>query len=420
MARSKKRKKRFPWVLVIVVLIIAVAGYLKFGKKDVSSETTYEYAELELMDMESIVSSTGTMEAVGTVEVGTQVSGMIDSIMVDFNDHVVKDQVLAILDRTTLKSSYRDAQANLRRAQAQYELAQLKFENDDNLFAKNLISSYEHQSTKTDLVNAETSVVSAEISLEKADQNLNDYAIIRSPIDGLVISREIEEGQTVQASMSSPTLFVLAEDLQNMEIDAIIDESDIGSIEQGQAIRFEVEAYPDEEFTGTVSQMRLQAQTVSDVVHYTVICKAENVDDMLLPGMTATIDFIVDYREQVNAVANSALNISMPESVVAEMQEKMMERMKSRPEGSGEKRERSGAMSQNTENMGKLWYKTEDGEFGMAIALKGMSDGINTEILEIKRLPDNAQIITKVSTTESTSSSSDMPRGMMRGGPGLF
>jgi len=424
---KRNKKKKFPWLLVIIILIVIPVVYLKFIRSEKENETTYETSQISVMDIESLVSSTGTLSAVGTVEVGTQVSGEIDSILVDYNDIVHKDQVLAILDRTTLKSSYRDAQASLKRANAQYELMQVKFANDSTLYANDYISSYEYKSTETDLINAETNLVSAEISLEKADQNLNEYAIIRSPIDGLVISREIEEGQTVQASMSAPTLFILAEGLEQMEIEALVDESDIGLIKHGQNIRFTVEAYPDIEFSGEVNQVRLQSKAVSDVVHYTVICSADNSSGVLLPGMTATIDFIVDSRQQVQAVSNSSLSITMPESVLAEMQAEMKKKManKERPVR-GKRPERN--TESDSDNIGVLWYMAEDGSFGRAMVEKGMNDGIHTEILKIHHLPENAQIITKVNsssnsnsksttTSQSSSSKNRMPGGS---GPGLF
>jgi HlyD family secretion protein len=420
MARGRKKKK-FPWLLIIIILIIIPVVYFKFVKQEAGTEISYDTSELEIMDIESLVSSTGTLAAVGTVEVGTQVSGEIDSVLVDYNDTVHKDQVLAILDRTTLKSSYRDAQASLKRANAQYELMQVKFANDSTLFAKELLSAYDYKSSQTDLINAETNLVSAEISLEKADQNLNEYAIIRSPIDGMVISREIEAGQTVQASMSAPTLFILAEGLEQMEIEALVDESDIGLIKHGQNIRFIVEAYPDDEFTGIVNQVRLQSKAVSDVVHYTVICSADNSSGVLLPGMTATIDFIVDFREQVQAVSNSSLNITMPESVLAEIREEMKIKMagNERPE-QGMRRSRNA--DSKSEDMGMLWYMTEDGSFGRVMVKKGMSDGVHTEILKIRNLPENAQIITKVNGSSSTTVKSSSSRNQMPGGhgPGLF
>jgi len=414
---KRNKKKKFPWLQVIIILIVIPVVYFKFIKSEKANEISYETSEISVMDIESLVSSTGTLAAVGTVEVGTQVSGEIDSIFVDYNDQVTKDQVLAILDRTTLKSSFRDAQANLKRVKAQYDLLLEKFANDSTLFAKEYISSYEFKSSKTDLINAETNLVSAEISLEKADQNLNEYAVIHSPIDGLVISREIEQGQTVQASMSAPTLFILAEGLEQMEIEALVDESDIGMIKHGQNIRFTVEAYPDLEFSGEVNQVRLQSKAVSDVVHYTVICSADNSSGVLLPGMTATIDFVVDFREQVQAVTNSSLNITMPESVLKEMMEEMKKKMsgKERP-ARGKRPERD--TESDSDIIGVLWYIAEDGSFGRTMVEKGLSDGIHTEITKIKNLPDNAMIITKVNGTHSTTTTSNNSRNRMPGGPG--
>ncbi len=421
MAQRRKGKK-IPWVLIIIVLIILAVVYFKFMRKKADIGTSFETTELSITDLESIVSSTGTLVAVGTLEVGTQVSGRLDSVLVDFNDHVVKDQILAILDRTTLKSIFRDTQANLNRAKAQYDLMREKFVNDSTLYEKRLVSSYEYKSSRTDLINSETSVISAEIAMEKADQNLNDYAIIRSPINGMVISREIEEGQTVQASMSAPTLFILAEDLKNMEIEALVDESDIGLIAQGQQIRFSVEAYPDGEFSGAVKQVRLQPKVVSDVVHYTVICSADNKKGILLPGMTATIDFIISSREQVTVVPNSAFNVQMPDSIIEKARSEQSEKRSPQANGEEKSGSRNGGNRQIPENVGRIWYMDKKGTPGLAIVEKGLSDGINTEILNMRNLPENAKIITKVKTDESITTSNQGSRGgFQRGhGPGLF
>lgn len=417
MAR-KKKKKRFPWLLIVIIIVLAIVG-VKLFHSEKESSTSYETTELGKMDIESIVSSTGTLAAVGTLEVGTQVSGLIDSVLVDFNEKVQEDEILAILDRTTLKLAYRDAEASLERAQSQYELKTEEYNNDKELYEKNLISEYEFKVSADALVSAKTSLTSAEISLEKADRNLNDYAIIRSPIDGIVISREIEEGQTVQSSMSAPTLFILAEDLQKMEIEALVDESDIGLIAEGQEIRFTVEAYTDEEFTGQVEQVRMQPSTVSDVVHYTVVCLADNSSGSLLPGMTATVEFIVDYREQVTALPNSALSVKMPVSVMEEMHNKRSSGSKvPGNRKSGGNNQFSG--KQNMEDIARIWYMDESGEIGLTIAKKGLSDGVNTEITLLRDLPENALIITKVDTDEETANMSQRPGGMMRPGPGLF
>ena len=413
MVKKGKKKKKFPWLLILIIIAAAII-LLRLFSKDKKEETSFETTELSLMDIESIVSSTGTLAAVGTVEVSTQVSGRIDSILVDFNDNVSENQILAILDRTTLELTYRDAKAKVERAKSQYELLQTKHENDSILFAKELISEYDHQSSEDALISAKTNLTSAEISLEKADKNLNEYAIIKSPIDGIVISREIEEGQTVQASMSAPTLFILAEDLTNMEIEALVDESDIGMIEEGQVIRFTVEAFSDDEFSGIVEQVRMQPTVVSDVVHYSVICSADNSNGKLLPGMTATVEFTIAQRNQVMALPNSAFNVKMPVSYLEKLKEKMGQNQKSG------KRPGSSMKKVNSDNIGRIWYFDGNDLPQMTIIKKGLSDGINTEITLIKEIPDKSRIITKVNSDEETASLPQHPGGMMRGGPGLF
>jgi HlyD family secretion protein len=412
MSNKRKKKKKYPWLIAVILVLVSVAVYFRFIRSVKDDGVSFVTAALSVMDIESLVSSTGTLSAVGTLEIGTQVSGKLDSVLVDFNDSVKEGEILAILDRTTLKSTYRDAVSSLKRSRAQYELMQEKFANDSNLYDRGLISSYEYKSSNTELVASESNFISAEIALEKADQNLNEYAIIRSPIDGMVLSREVEAGQTVQASMSAPTLFILAKDLRNMEIEALVDESDISSIEQGQDIRFTVDAYPEREFKGKVKQRRLQPTVISDIVHYTVVCSAENSEGILLPGMTATIEFIISYRDQVLAVPNSAFSVQMPAE--------FMEAASARALAGGGRSKKT--VPKTAANMGRLWYKSEDGSLGMAIVEKGLSDGMNTEIVRTGKLPENALIITRVRTngTGSATTTNQMRGGGMPRGPGIF
>lgn len=423
MAKKKKKSSRKGLYIIIIIIIIAAFSYLKYFRNSEESSTSYVTTELLTTTIESIVSSTGTLAAVGTVEIGTQVSGRIDSVMADFNDHVKENEILAILDRTTLKLTYTEAQAKLRNVEAQYELTREQYENDSKLYEKGMISEYEYLSSETNLTNAETNLTSARISLEKADKNLNEYAIIRAPIDGLIISREIEEGQTVSASMSAPTLFVMAEDLNRMEIEALVDESDIGMIEEGQQIRFTVEAYVDEEFTGNVEQVRMQPSVVSNVVNYTVICSADNSSGLLLPGMTATIDFVIDTRENVTAITNSALSVELPMSVLQEMRGNMKrpEKGDRKPPATMQRPTDSERENDDTE-MGRIWYLDSEGKIGMSMVKVGLSDGINTEITLVRDIPEGSKIIKKVRTSGETTTTSDSQNSRRMGppGPGLF
>jgi HlyD family secretion protein len=257
-------------------------------------------------DLEILVSSTGTLAAVGTVDVGTQVSGTIDKVFVDFNDTVTQGQVLAVLDPSLFEAAVSEAQAGLIKARATFKQAQAEVERNRSLYENGHLSAQEFLDLETSYELARAEVLSAEASLKQAKTNLKNTQI-KSPINGTVITRSIEAGQTVAASYSTPTLFLIAEDLKRMQIEASVDESDIGQIRVNQPVRFTVQSYPDREFTGNVSQIRLDPTTVSNVVTYTVMVDAANEEGILLPGMTATLDFIVAQVTNRLLIPNAAL-----------------------------------------------------------------------------------------------------------------
>ncbi|GAB6095563.1 efflux RND transporter periplasmic adaptor subunit [Desulfatiferula olefinivorans] len=257
-------------------------------------------------DLETLVSSTGTLVAVGTVDIGTQVSGTIDRVLVDYNDRVSRDQVLAVLDLSLFEAAVDEARAGLIQARARLKQARAELARNRDLFESGNLSAQEYLDLETAVELNRAGVLSAEATLKRAQSNL-DNATIASPIDGTVITRSIEAGQTVAASYSTPTLFVIAEDLSRMQIEADVDESDIGLVRLDQRVRFTVQAYPDEVFGGVVTQIRLNPKTVSNVVTYTVMVDADNREGRLLPGMTATTDFVVARAEAVLLVPNAAL-----------------------------------------------------------------------------------------------------------------
>ncbi|MCK5119980.1 MAG: efflux RND transporter periplasmic adaptor subunit, partial [Candidatus Latescibacteria bacterium] len=294
--------KKIIGILVIVSLFGVGIHYFRAGN-GAKEEGPYQFAEITRGDLENLVSSTGTLKAVSTVEIGTQVSGTIDRIDVDFNDAVRKGQVLAVLDTALLKVAVLDAQAGVARAQAQHEQARAEYERNRALFEKGHLSEKEFLPIRINVRITGAAVQSAKASLERAQINMN-HATIRSPIHGTVIQRNVEPGQTVAASFSTPTLFIIAEDLSQMEIYAAVDESDIGQIKEGQSVRFEVQAYLDETFSGTVRQIRLQPAISENVVNYTVVVDAANEENLLLPGMTATVDFVVEARKAVLLIPN--------------------------------------------------------------------------------------------------------------------
>lgn len=388
--------------LLIVLIIIAISGtafgYLIFGKSDKSVEQ-YKISELTRGDIESTISSTGTLSPITTVQVGTQVSGTIAEVFVDYNYKVKKGQMLAVLDTVLLKISVLDAQAGVDRADAQLEQAQADFDRNQALFDQKLIADSDFLPYRVALKTQKAALTSAEAALRRAKRSLN-YAFITSPINGTVIQKNIEAGQTVAASLSTPTLFEIAEDLSQMEILAAVDESDIGKVKVGQAARFEVQAYPDKVFDGTVTQVRLQPETISNVVTYTVVVSASNDENLLFPGMTATVDFIVDQRKDVFIVPNSALRFQPSDKIVEEFMktrtpksDSMAAKYAGRREGGIPAEGEGNTQSHRQVAMSKIWYLNDAGKIMMEPVRTGISDGNYTEIAAAHDLTEGARII---------------------------
>lgn len=298
-----KKKRNLIFGGVGVILIAAAIFFFTSSK---STETVYRTAKLERGDISVIVTATGTLQAVTTVQVGSQVSGTIAKLFVDFNSVVKQGQVVAIIDTTFLQTQVIDAEANLERTTAQVNQTQRELKRSEDLFKKNLISQADFDAAKTNYESAVAQRKSALAAVNRARINLR-YATIRAPIDGVVISRNVDVGQTVAASLQAPTLFVIANDLTKMQVQANIDEADIGKIKVGQDVKFTVDAYPEQQFRGKVAQVRLQPNVIQNVVNYTVIVEVPNPDLKLMPGMTATITVLVDRREDVLKLPNLAL-----------------------------------------------------------------------------------------------------------------
>ena len=272
---------------------------------------SYRLAVVERADLESSVSATGTLSAVTTVQVGTQVSGQVSAIYVDFNDRVAKDQLLARIDPTLAQQSVREAEASLARSQAELDRAETEHERSAQLHESRVLTDAEMAEARYQLQVARANHRSAQIALERARRNLG-YTEIHAPIDGVVVERNVDVGQTVAASLSAPQLFLIAQDLTEMQILASVDESDIGLIREGQPVHFTVQAYSDERFTGTVKQVRLQSATQENVVTYTAVVSVGNPEGRLLPGMTATVEFVTGASESALVVPNAALRYRPP------------------------------------------------------------------------------------------------------------
>ena len=252
---------------LVVAFVGALSVFIVYATRDVAE--IYTFVSVLNGSVESTISSSGTLNPVTEITVGTQVSGTIEKVFVDFNDRVRKGQIIAVLDSALLRMSVSVAEADCLKASAQLEEAQFNFQRGSDLSSKSLISASDFQTVKTALKTAQAGSMNARTALQRAVKNLN-YSIIRSPITGTVTSRNIEAGQTVAASFATPTLFTIAQDLSKMEITAAVDESDIGQIRIGQSVRFNVQAYPAQTFVGQVKQVRLKPTTASNVVNYTV------------------------------------------------------------------------------------------------------------------------------------------------------
>jgi len=422
---NMKHKKKI--YLFIILIIVIAAGLIFLKKKDAAITSHPTYGTVTRGNIETIISSTGTLVAIGTVDVGTQVSGKIDKLLVDFNDTVKEGEVLAVLDTVTLAQSVQNAKILLLKTQALYDQAAFEYDRISNLYQQKLVSEQDFVDAKTNKATCEVSVIQAKIALEKAQTDLG-YAIIRSPISGTIIDRAVEQGQTVAASFSTPTLFTIAKDMTKMEIEALVDESDIGSIKIGQKVRFTVQSYQDKIFAGVVKQVRLQPQTVSNVVNYTVIIEANNKDQLLLPGMTATVDFIIDSRENVLMVPNTALKIKPTEKMLADAREARRAQMEQLPDSVKAKiRERMEtrrpqdqppAELQESKRPTVVWYVNEAGQTLMTKVKTGLSDSKNTEILENPELKEGQKIIVALSNNGTKTENNSTTNRSMMGGPG--
>lgn len=299
------KKKRIIIVSAIALVLIAVLG-LSRSCKSKEQKVTLETVKVKIGSVSNIVTATGTIQAIKTVEVGTQVSGEIRKIYVDYNSQVKAGQLLAELDRKPLTTALTISEASLDNAKAEMTYQTANFNRVKALYDKKLVAESDFDQTRYDHERAVASLKTAQLNYDKAKINL-DYSYIYSPIDGVVLNRAVDEGQTVAASFNTPTLFSIANDLTRMQVEASIDEADIGQVKNNQRVDFTVDAYPGQNFAGTVIQIRLQPVTTSNVVTYTVIVEAPNPDKKLMPGMTASIKIITEEANNVLTVASKAL-----------------------------------------------------------------------------------------------------------------
>ena len=350
----KKMNKKV-WIAVGVIAVAVIAYFLLSGGKK-KETVSFETAKVEKTNIQTSITATGTIEPVTSVTVGTQVSGIVSHLYVDYNSVVKKGQVIAELDRTNLISELNTAKANLASAQstANYELS--NYNRYKTLYDKGLVSADEYENAHLSYVKAKEQVNTSRESVQKAQTNLG-YATITSPIDGVILSKSVEEGQTVAASFNTPELFVIAQDLTDMRVIADIDEADIGGVKEGQRVTFTVDAFPDDTFEGAVTQVRQEATTESNVVTYEVVISAPNADLKLKPGLTANVTIFTMEKNDVLAVPSKALRFVPNEMLL-----------------------QKGQTIDDCEGDHKLW--TQEGNVFKAHKVEiGTANGVMTEIL---------------------------------------
>ena len=305
------------WLLVALAIAIAVAVWaFSGGKKE--QPISFDTEAVAPANIQNSVTATGTIEPVTSVTVGTQVSGIVSKLYVDYNSVVKKGQVIAELDKTNLMSQLNSAKSQLATAQSQLNYQTANFNRYKTLYQKGLVAADDFDNAQLSYRQAKEPVAVAKEEVQRAQTNLG-YATITSPIDGVVLSKSVEEGQTVAASFSTPELFTIAQDLTNMQVVADVDEADIGDVKEGERVAFTVDAYPDDTFEGTVSQVRQEATTTNNVVTYEVVISAPNADLKLKPGLTANVTIYTAERKGVLSVPSKALRFTPQKETVGKM-----------------------------------------------------------------------------------------------------
>jgi len=345
-------KKKIIWIIVVLVVVAGAILGLTVFRNGKNGELKYKTEKLARGDVEALVVTSGTLNPIEIVDVGAQVSGKIEKLYADFNSPVTKGQVVAELDQEPLKmkidqneANYKSRMASLERSKVSLSQAEKGFERAKSLFAKELISIEEMEASEAAFLGAKSDLISAEATLAQAKSTLDlskvdlSYAVIRAPVDGIVIVRKVNVGQTLQSSYAAPLLFQVATDMTKMKVECSVDESDIGKVKEGQKVRFTVEAYQNETFNGVVQQVRFSPETVQNVVTYTTIVNVENPEKKLLPGMTATVSIIVGEARDVLRVSNAALRFtpSLSPEELAKMAQEMRDRMMAQRQAPGGK-----------------------------------------------------------------------------------
>jgi HlyD family secretion protein len=422
-------KKKLIWIIVALVVVAGAILGLTVFRNGKNGKVAYKTEALARGDIEALVVTSGTLNPIETVDVGAQVSGRIEKLYADFNSLVTKGQIVAELDQQPLRmkieqneANYKSRVAALERSKVSLQTAEKAFERAKSLFAKELISIEDMDGAEANFLNAKSDLVSSEASLAQAKSTLDlskvdlTYAVIRAPVDGVVITRKVNVGQTLQSNYAAPVLFQVATDLTKMKVECSVDESDIGKVKEGQKVRFTVEAYQNETFNGIVQQVRFSPETVQNVVTYTTIVNVENPGKKLLPGMTATVSIIVGEAKNVLRVSNAALRFTpnlSPEELAKMMQEMIAQRQAQRdqpgaaPQGAAAPSAKGGAgappagqggqmtftrqggmpgggegqSGRTRQQAPRVWLQDADGKLRMAFIRTGVSDTSYSEIV---------------------------------------
>ena len=460
-------KKKVIWIIIVLVIVTGAILGLTVFRNGKNGEVKYKTETLARGDIEALVVTSGTLNPIEIVDVGAQVSGKIEKLYADFNSPVTKGQIVAELDQEPLKmkidqneANYKSRLASLERSKVSLGQAEKGYERAKSLFAKELISIEEMDAAEATYLGAKSDLISAEATLSQAKSTLDlskvdlSYAVIRAPVDGIVIVRKVNVGQTLQSSYAAPLLFQVATDMTKMKVECSVDESDIGKVKEGQKVRFTVEAYPNENFNGIVQQVRFSPETVQNVVTYTTIVNVENPEKKLLPGMTATVSIIVGEAKNVLRVSNSALrftpNLSPAEleKMAQEMRDRMMALRQAQggqadaaapggaaqagagaqPAGQGGQTmvfrqggTQGGAESQAgrvRQQVPRVWILDNDGKLKMSFLRTGVSDTSYSEIVR-SELKEGDVIITgtETSNTRAAANQPQMNQMMFLGGP---
>jgi HlyD family secretion protein len=422
--------------IIAAVLILALAATGMFVYREALAKTApaFRFAKVERGNLQQTVSATGTLGAVTTVSVGTQVSGQVAELLVDFNDVVKKGELLARIDPTLAQQAVVDAQANVDKAQAQLLQGQRDYNRNRALTAEGLVPKSTLEQSQSSFEVGRAEVKSAQVALDRARQNLA-YTNIYAPIDGVVVERNVQQGQTVAASLSAPQLFLIANDLAHMQILAQVGESDIAQIKQDQPVTFSVQALPNEKFKGVVQQVRLQSTTADNVVNYTVVIAVDNAQNKLLPGMTARVDFQTKSASDVLKVSNAALRFKPTDEQLATLGvQKAPAPAKTTTTGTAaatstmsdaqraaRRAARGGANGGQRPTFGTLYFLDANGKLASERVTVGVSDGATTEIKARKdsSIKEGMEVVAGIAApstaTASTTTTAAAPFGQSGG-----